>query len=664
MESDAPSESPIEIRIHGVADHPDYSSLGSARLIDDDRKVRTRTVHAPELPLHQLWLFNWSRTSRSVAGFFWYVALPFTLLNVAGQTGSTRRGADPFVASAVLIQGIVMSATAVIWLIAIVETVMGHLPISTDDEQGVAYLIAVLSALSLILIISVRAHLGLKGLAGREGAQFRLVFVGVIDCLTILVLAVGLARLRPGQSYWPNAIRNLPLLNVDLYELPFGSHLAPFPVSDPDSPCHGVDDVVACYRMLFNRSRGNPFTTGGGISNFLDVLSISILLGFVVSVILAILLLARALIVRFNRQAEDRHVRAASLAAGAFVVVAAWVTLVSFASAGRLGIHWALEAIAAFSPLPFFSPPPFATVLPWALNSYQLSLINGFALIGVTGLLAFIACLGIGGLLLPRANPRGRGRFMRFSHNTIRSLDRLLLPVVTSAGIFWIAASTLFVYLHLTLRSTADDSARDLAAALSQLGVLIATTLGVGSVVFAATLGRGGSLHKIFDVIADVIGFWPLEWHPLSGRSYRGIVIDGLWRTVRRTSGRIILAGHSQGSVIAFWFVLHHLSGPRTIDLITCGSPLQSLYATTFPSFFNMHAYQRVLDRTHSWANVWRNTDPIASPLEAEDTAKGQRIRNVQSTDPLSNGSPVRGHSDYWTDDIQKRLIESLVIRN
>src|SRR4051794_39843979 len=74
----------VEVRVHGIGDHDDWSELGSPTLVSDGSPRGADIALPPTLPAHPLLLVNWSRTSRRRAGWLWYLALPYTLVNAAG----------------------------------------------------------------------------------------------------------------------------------------------------------------------------------------------------------------------------------------------------------------------------------------------------------------------------------------------------------------------------------------------------------------------------------------------------------------------------------------------------------------------------------------------------------------------------------------------------
>ena len=105
--------------------------------------------------------------------------------------------------------------------------------------------------------------------------------------------------------------------------------------------------------------------------------------------------------------------------------------------------------------------------------------------------------------------------------------------------------------------------------------------------------------------------------------------------------------------VVCAWYMFS-LRGPQPrITLFTCGSPLWSLYAAFFPTYFGRDFFQRVAANSarQEWFNYWRLTDPIATALPY---AHDDDVTELRS-------EPLRGHSEYWRgpqlrQDIRKAL--------
>jgi hypothetical protein len=238
-----------------------------------------------------------------------------------------------------------------------------------------------------------------------------------------------------------------------------------------------------------------------------------------------------------------------------------------------------------------------------------------------------------------------KGERMRLVHRAIRRLSPSELMAVAGPVLIWLV----FVFLGWRLVSRPDPNR------WHSMAVLIVHILGAGLTLWFVTGGKGGGkLTQVLSSVADVLAFWPVRAHPLAGLSYRQPVVEDLRARIREQRADaptdvVVLVGHSQGSVLAAWTV----AGPRegemeppaskTVHLVTCGSPLRSLYGTLFTSTFSEAFFNTVQDDAAGWVNVWRDTDPIATDIDIE----GATDEKVPDTDR------VRGHSDYWVEPRQ-----------
>jgi hypothetical protein len=162
--------------------------------------------------------------------------------------------------------------------------------------------------------------------------------------------------------------------------------------------------------------------------------------------------------------------------------------------------------------------------------------------------------------------------------------------------------------------------------------------------------------------------------------------------------GRVVLAGHSQGSVIALAAALiQPAAARRRLSLITVGCVLDRLYSRFFPRYFGPDVYRLAAEMLSTggapgpaepttrvgggaiagawprsrWTNIWRHSDylggsvpypPPGSPAVTAgdggiDRGTEPRPDNVESTDPVFAPPPgdtvdpaARRHSDFWTD--------------
>src|SRR5689334_8922779 len=114
----------VEMRVHGVGDHGDFSALGTP-VFTGSSADRVRIGSLPAIPSHELKLINWSRRSRRITrSLSWYVAYPFTMVNMAGFMGPNRTDKVLwwFVRTAVVVTSVMMTVAMAMWITAIVET--------------------------------------------------------------------------------------------------------------------------------------------------------------------------------------------------------------------------------------------------------------------------------------------------------------------------------------------------------------------------------------------------------------------------------------------------------------------------------------------------------------------------------------------------------------
>ncbi|WP_432093151.1 hypothetical protein [Streptomyces sp. bgisy100] len=173
---------------------------------------------------------------------------------------------------------------------------------------------------------------------------------------------------------------------------------------------------------------------------------------------------------------------------------------------------------------------------------------------------------------------------------------------------------------------------------------------------------RDASARRTIGILWDVGTFWPRAAHPFAPPCYAERAVPDLtWRMstwTERTGGRLVISGHSQGSVLAaaaVWQLAPHTR--RRVALLTYGSPLERLYGRWFPAYFGPGPLRALHREVHCWRNLWRRTDPIGGPvLPLDGTAP--EVDRGPLRDPLVYGrtaehplpAPILGHSDYQAD--------------
>ncbi|MFE1250718.1 hypothetical protein [Streptomyces sp. NPDC058766] len=203
--------------------------------------------------------------------------------------------------------------------------------------------------------------------------------------------------------------------------------------------------------------------------------------------------------------------------------------------------------------------------------------------------------------------------------------------------------------------------------------------IGLGFILFV-TWGRraykDAAARRTIGILWDVGTFWPRAAHPFAPPCYAERAVPDLtWRMAtwtRVTGGRLVISGHSQGSVLAAaaaWQLAP--SARRRVALLTYGSPLGRLYGRWFPAHFGPAALSSLHREVDCWRNLYRLTDPIGGPVRLPGES-GPQVDHPPLKDPLAYGrtdllplpAPILGHSDYQADPVfaeeRRRLLARL----
>ncbi|MER5335280.1 hypothetical protein [Micromonospora sp. NPDC002717] len=210
----------------------------------------------------------------------------------------------------------------------------------------------------------------------------------------------------------------------------------------------------------------------------------------------------------------------------------------------------------------------------------------------------------------------------------------------------------------------------------------VSTWLAAGAPVAVLTLmlrgWRGLADRRHLGVLWDIGTFWPRAYHPLAPPSYTERAVPDLQRRLWRVhdhGGAVVLAAHSQGTVMAVAALLQEKSRPQRdgrpaghVALVTFGSPLTKLYAWGFPAYFADGALGADRPTVWRWRNFYYETDFIGGPIFPDDPAN--EVDQMLTDPPTAwyvhgQQPPVLGrHSGYWTDprvwDLVDRYAEEL----
>ncbi|WP_053757487.1 MULTISPECIES: hypothetical protein [Streptomyces] len=189
--------------------------------------------------------------------------------------------------------------------------------------------------------------------------------------------------------------------------------------------------------------------------------------------------------------------------------------------------------------------------------------------------------------------------------------------------------------------------------------------IGLGFILFV-TSGRraykNASARRTIGILWDVGTFWPRAAHPFAPPCYAERAVPDLtWRITswtRTTGGRLVISGHSQGSVLAAAAAWQLTPAVRKrVALLTYGSPLERLYGRWFPAHFGPAALAALHREVVCWTNLYRLTDPIGGPVRLtggpEPAVDREELRDPPAhgrTDRHPLPAPVLGHSDYQAD--------------
>ncbi|MFJ4839744.1 hypothetical protein [Streptomyces sp. NPDC088746] len=204
---------------------------------------------------------------------------------------------------------------------------------------------------------------------------------------------------------------------------------------------------------------------------------------------------------------------------------------------------------------------------------------------------------------------------------------------------------------------SAAETAQSTGSWMTGFGVILLVTWGRRAY-------RDVSARRTIGILWDVGTFWPRAAHPFAPPCYAERAVPDLSSRMcawtGSTRGRLVISGHSQGSVLAaaaVWQLPD--TARRRVALLTYGSPIERLYGRWFPAYFGRVPLEGLHRSVHCWRNLWRSTDPIGGPVRI-DEGPGHEVDRGPLKDPLVHGrtaehplpEPILGHSDYQADPV------------
>lgn len=628
MTAGSSARSGVEIRVHGIGDHEIFSALDGPTDREEITRSHVSVDGPPEVPTHRLRMVNWSRANRKLTvSAAWYLAFPFTLLNVAGYMMPTTGRLDRLFRGALFVTGVCMTTALAVWLAAIVETGWRWTIHAPTDPFWTRILLSCACPGVVASVVAYRLWRG-RRCANKGSTTCSLVTIGAL-----VVLAVAL-YMKPAHWRYPNSGRAVDVMTIFVHATSIMAWLTALALS--------VMSIVLRLRHRkttdFTNKHGTPFA-------------------------------GAALLCLFGMTL---------LHAGGSILRLAVASLADAITPNTAPLVRG-DTMLIFQPR---DTDPTREVLlntPLRIDLLPIFTIEVLVVLALTLLLMF---------RISQLNEKARERFrlkkesLGYQSASSDGLTRLQptgkwhdrlsdLPTTLSYTAF---ATTVIVGLllagsALALKDIDSQGPLDrLVWSMKALGGLI-----VAALVLQRPRRFSTRIRDLLSRLGDIAGFWSPDIHPLAGTSYRPAVLTGIDIAVHKAANRdnpIVLVGHSQGSVVSAWYVAMvgwtdwqelsdaefagRLSLPADSDLarsapddafrpslITCGCPLSSLYATFFPHYFPDSFFERVrLNAAEQrWLNFWRQTDPIATPLP--------QAKNINVTETVNE--PTLGHSKYFT---------------
>ncbi|MBB5780717.1 hypothetical protein [Nonomuraea jabiensis] len=249
----------------------------------------------------------------------------------------------------------------------------------------------------------------------------------------------------------------------------------------------------------------------------------------------------------------------------------------------------------------------------------------------------------------------------------------LVLGVLTGIGVAGFAVVTVIYQFHLFTPNGG------IVGLLATLGSWAMAAVIVGLVFLGRRTYSDSGLRRTIGILWDISTFWPRAIHPLAPPCYTERVIpeliDRVDRLVKTSQDKVVLSGHSQGSVITAALVLQLKPELRArVRMLTHGSPLRRLYAAFFPAYFGTAGLSAVRDAV-PWYNLYRLSDPIGGPVFGRVDPLAPRSSpdgppngvDVFCWDPhrAAPGEPLpeaRWHTDYWLDPEYDEALSRLIV--
>lgn len=615
MDDDRPTRA-AEIRVHGIGNHQPFSALGSpvnVRGMPVRGGRATEVVREDSQTRHQIWFVAWTRTARAINGISWYLAVPFTLSNTAGHMRPQAERPAGGHRTIVILFGLLLTLGAYLWTVTLAETVAYRLFPESDITKVAPLAVVTAAWVAGFWFRHFGGGLRRQMLKREKYPEIKSPHPLVLWHMFLVVgTAVFIGVVRPGQS-----------------------------TTNPDAPCLVGSNGPPCLVFLADWT--------------VVVAAITIVLAALLALVLAFVSASAADKDWVGEPADPW------LGTG-LCLLAASLSLHIGASVLHLVIDWLTVYLKDHNPLWLVHRPDSYQAL---LRSFDFGDMPYQGRDAITTVLAPAAWAALVVLVCRRfykalkTVPGGRrsGAALRVHRIVCEKSAWIYFFAIASAVALFSLSSWLILRFEVQAQRAIalGDLDWQWPHRIESAGLVVGTHV---ILVLFAIGWFSRNIRTTVAVLGDVVGYWPVETHPSSALPYRFGVLNEASREIDELTGvdTLVVVGHSQGSVLAVDLVQGNLNrgGTRAVALVTCGSPLKSLYSRYFPREFDSGRLEAIAASTNLWVNYWRRTDPIATELGlATLECPVERNGNEEWYDELlEDDSPggVKGHGDYWTE--------------
>ena len=165
-------------------------------------------------------------------------------------------------------------------------------------------------------------------------------------------------------------------------------------------------------------------------------------------------------------------------------------------------------------------------------------------------------------------------------------------------------------------------------------------------------VSAGKCLPSVIDAAIDL----PLYVQEPKGGEIRSFVREKIYCAMENAD-KVVLVGHSLGSVIAFDVAVEELAkdgGKRLAALVTMGSPLGWVSELRKVGSTGQKAMPGIEDLP--WVNFWDPADPVPEHKELDDKVF-PGVKNVK----VESGLDILAHCAYWNDKQIAHRISSML---